>query len=161
MGPRYPAPSPCNPARLLGFFLECRLQHISRMASPVILISDDEPLLVAALAREARRSGLTCLTDTTSEHVLELAREHHPAVIILDLLQHLDGRNLLAQLKQDPHTRDCKVVILSAIENQQMRHQCFQLGAHAYEVKPFSATFMPRIARLAAAASSPPAPPVG
>lgn len=121
------------------------------MAMPTILISDDEPLLVSALAREGRRSGLTCITDTTAENVLALARQHHPAVIILDIFQRLDGRDLLAQLKQDPATRDCKVIILSAIEDQQMRHQCFQLGADAYEVKPFAATFMPRVARLAAA----------
>jgi two-component system response regulator AdeR len=121
------------------------------MSSPVILISDDEPLLVSALVREGRRSGLTCITDTTSNNVLELARQHRPAVIILDLVQRRDGRDLLAQLKQDPETRDCKVVILSGVEDQHMRHQCFQLGADAYEVKPFNATFMPRIARLIAA----------
>jgi CheY-like chemotaxis protein len=128
------------------------------MTAPVILISDDEPLLVSALAREGRRSGLTCITDTTSENVIELARQHRPAVIILDIFQWRDGRDLLVQLKQDPDTRDCKVIILSAIEDQQMRHQCFQLGAHAYEVKPFSATFMPRIARLVADSLQPPLP---
>ncbi|WP_224248838.1 response regulator [Hyalangium gracile] len=120
------------------------------MPEPVVLISDDEPLLVSALAREGRRSGLTCLTDTTADHVLELARKHHPAVIILDIYQRRDGRDLLAQLKQDPETRDSKVVILSAVEDQHMRHQCFELGADAYEVKPFNVTFMPRIARLVA-----------
>jgi two-component system response regulator AdeR len=121
------------------------------MNSPTILISDDEPLLVAALMREGRRSGLDCISDTTSENVLALARQHRPAVIILDIHQPLDGRDLLAQLKQDPLTRDCKVIILSGVEDQHMRHQCFQLGAEGYEVKPFNATFMPRIARLVAA----------
>ena len=120
------------------------------MTTPLVLISDDEPLLVSALAREGRRSGLTCITDTTSEHVLELARQHHPAVIILDINQRRDGRDLLAQLKQDPATRDSKVIILSAVEDQYMRHLCFELGADDYEVKPFDATFMTRVARLVA-----------
>ncbi|MBU8895376.1 response regulator [Corallococcus sp. H22C18031201] len=119
------------------------------MTPPVILISDDEPLIVSALAREARRSGLTCVSDTTSERVLELARQHHPAVIILDINQHQDGRDLLAQLKQDPLTRDCKVIILSGVEDQFTRHVCFELGADDYEVKPFDPTFITRIARLA------------
>jgi two-component system response regulator AdeR len=129
------------------------------MTTPLVLISDDEPLLVSALAREGRRSGLTCITDTTAENVLTLARQHRPAVIILDIYQRHDGRDLLAQLKQDPETRESKVVILSAVEDQHMRHQCFELGAEAYEVKPFNATFMPRIARLVAqcALSLPPA----
>jgi two-component system response regulator AdeR len=128
------------------------------MTQPLILISDDEPLLVSALAREGRRSGLTCITDTTADNVLELARKHHPAVIILDIYQRRDGRDLLTQLKQDPETRDSKVIILSAVEDQHMRHQCFELGADAYEVKPFNATFMPRIARLVAASAQPSPP---
>jgi len=124
------------------------------MPLPTILIADDEPLLVSALEREGRRSGLNCISDTTSENVLALAREHRPAVIILDVHQRLDGRELLFQLKQDPLTRDCTVIMLSAVDDQHMRHQCFQLGAEAYEVKPFTATFMPRIARLVAARAS-------
>jgi CheY-like chemotaxis protein len=119
------------------------------MPSPVVLIADDEPLVVSALAREARRSGLASVADTTSERVLELARKHRPAVIILDLHQNQDGRDLLAQLKQDPDTRECKVIILSGVEDQFTRHVCFELGADAYEVKPFDHTFMTRVARLA------------
>jgi CheY-like chemotaxis protein len=105
--------------------------------------------MVSALAREARLSGLASVADTTSQHVLELARKHRPAVIILDLHQHQDGRDLLAQLKQDPETRDCKVVILSGVEDQYTRHVCFELGAEAYEVKPFTPSFMLRVARMA------------
>jgi two-component system response regulator AdeR len=119
------------------------------MPTPVVLIADDEPLLVSALVREARRSGLASVADTTSEHVLELARKHRPAVIILDIHQNLDGRDLLAQLKQDPETRDCKVIMLSGVEDQYTRHVCFALGADAYELKPFDPTFMVRVARLA------------
>jgi two-component system response regulator AdeR len=119
------------------------------MAPPVVLISDDDALIVSALAREAKRSGLTCISDTTSERVLDLARQHRPAVIILDINQHQDGRDLLAQLKQDPATRECKVIILSGVEDQFTRHVCFELGADDYEVKPFDPTFMTRVARLA------------
>jgi two-component system response regulator AdeR len=119
------------------------------MPSPVVLIADDEPLVVSALAREARRSGLASVADTTSHHVLELARKHRPAVIILDIHQNQDGRDLLALLKKDPETRDCKVIILSGVEDQFTRHVCFELGADGYEVKPFDHTFMSRVARLA------------
>jgi CheY-like chemotaxis protein len=126
--------------------------------SPVVLISDDEPLVVSALAREGKRSGLTCITDTTSERVLELARLHRPAVIILDINQHQDGRDLLARLKQDPETRDCRVIILTGVEDQYTRHVCFELGADDYEVKPVDATFMHRVARLAASTLKPEPP---
>jgi CheY-like chemotaxis protein len=91
------------------------------MTLRTILIAD-EPLLVSAREREGRRSGLHCISDTTSEIVLALAREHRPAVIILDIHQRLDGRELLFQLKQDPLTRDCRVIMLSVVDDQHMRH---------------------------------------
>jgi two-component system, OmpR family, response regulator AdeR len=119
------------------------------MPAPIVLIADDEPLVVSALVREARRTGLSSVVDTTSQHVLELAREHQPAVIILDIHQQEDGRDLLARLKQDPETRGCKVVILSGVEDQYVRHVCFELGAESYELKPVDSTFMNRVARLA------------
>lgn len=117
---------------------------------PVVLISDDEPLLVNALSREARRVGLQAVPDTTSD-VVSIARAVQPDVIILDIHQRIDGRDLLARLKKDPLTARLKVVILSANEDQFMRHLCLELGADDYEVKPFDPTFIRRIARLAAA----------
>jgi CheY-like chemotaxis protein len=116
---------------------------------PVVLISDDEPLLVNALSREARRVGLQAVPDTSSD-VVNIARALQPDVIVLDIHQHVDGRDLLARLKKDPETAHLKVVILSANEDQFMRHLCLQLGAEDYEVKPFDPTFIRRIARLAA-----------
>jgi CheY-like chemotaxis protein len=116
---------------------------------PVVLISDDEPLLVAALSREARRVGMQAVPDTTSD-VVDMARKLQPDIIVLDIHQRIDGRDLLASLKKDPETRDLKVVILSANEDQFMRHLCLQLGAADYEVKPFDPTFIRRVARMAA-----------
>ena len=134
----------------------CFLRSITHCEStmsekPTILIADDEPGVVAALAREARRAGLSYITDTTSQQVLELAVKHQPAVIILDLKQHVDGRDLLAALKRDPRTRDIKVLVLSAIEDQFTRHVCLELGADDYDVKPFDPSFMSKVARLAGA----------
>ncbi len=118
------------------------------MRKPTVLISDDEPLLVAALTREARRLGLQAVPDTTSD-VVDIARRTQPDVIILDVNQRIDGRDLLAALKKDPETAHLKVVMLSANEDQFMRHLCLELGAETYEVKPFDPTFLRRIARLA------------
>ncbi len=115
---------------------------------PTVLISDDEPMLVSALSREARRIGLEAYGDTDSD-VVTLARRLRPDVILLDVHQRIDGRDLLALLKKDPETRHMKVVILSAVEDQFMRHTCLALGADDYEVKPFDPTFLRKIARLA------------
>ncbi len=121
------------------------------MAVPrlTVLISDDEPMLVAALAREARRAGLEPLIDTNSD-VVTLARQHHPDIILLDVHQRIDGRDLLVSLKRDPETSHLKVIILSAVEDQFMRRTCLELGAEDYAVKPFDPAFLNRVARIAA-----------
>jgi len=115
---------------------------------PTILISDDEPMLVTALCREARRVGLEPIGDTTSD-VVKLAKALHPDVILLDVHQRIDGRDLLARLKRDPETCNMKVVILSAVEDQFMRRTCLELGAADYEVKPFDPMFLRKVARMA------------
>jgi DNA-binding response OmpR family regulator len=115
---------------------------------PTVLISDDEPMLVAALTREAKRVGLVTIPDTTSE-VIALAKEVQPDLIILDIHQRVDGRDLLTRLKQDPETKHLPVIILSANEDQFMRDLCLELGADDYEVKPFDPTFIKKVAKLA------------
>jgi two-component system, OmpR family, response regulator AdeR len=118
---------------------------------PVILISDDEPLLANALSRQARRAGMDPVIDTTSD-VVTLARQHHPDVILLDVRQRIDGRDLLLRLKRDPETCHVTVIVLSAIEDQFMRRTCLELGAEDYAVKPFDPAFLNRVARIAARA---------
>ena len=114
-----------------------------------ILIADDEAKIAGALARQARRLGMEPITELMSENVFQLAKQHRPAVVILDVMQRIDGRDLLAQLKKDPETKDIKVIMLSAIEDQYTRHVCFSLGADDYAVKPIDATFMTKVARMA------------
>jgi CheY-like chemotaxis protein len=116
---------------------------------PTILISDDEPRLARALAREARHHGLSFIVDTTCEHVQELARAHQPAVILLDLHQQQDGRDVLAALKRDPRTTELKVVVLSGDDDQFTRRTCLELGAADFETKPPGPIFMRKVARLA------------
>jgi CheY-like chemotaxis protein len=121
---------------------------MSAEKKPLILISDDEPMLVAAVAREARKIGLETVADTSSD-VVALAKKHQPEVILLDVRQRVDGRDLLSHLKKDPETRGLMVVMLSAVEDQFMRRVCLELGAEDYAIKPFDPSFMQKISRLA------------
>lgn len=122
---------------------------ISVASPPTILIADDEPLVISALARLARRMGMHFISDSTSEHVVDMAKQHKPDVIILDVRQNIDGRDLLAKIKADPETSHCKVIMLSAVDDQYTRHTCFELGADDYDVKPFDICFMNKVARMA------------
>lgn len=115
---------------------------------PKVLISDDDPLVVAAFTREARRAGIEVISDTSSDRVMELAKTQKPDLIIMDVHQRVDGRVLLARLKRDLETRDIRVIILSGMEDQLTRLICLNLGAFDYEVKPFDVCFLRKISRI-------------
>src|SRR5262245_9952587 len=117
--------------------------------APTVLIADDEPIFASLLARQMRAVGLSVITDTTSQHVLDLARTHQPDLIILDINQRIDGRDLLARLKKDPATRELRVVVLTAHDDDHLRATCMKLGAHAFAVKPYDFTMIQKIAMMA------------
>jgi signal transduction histidine kinase/ActR/RegA family two-component response regulator len=68
---------------------------------------------------------------------LELAREHDPDLILLDLhLPDLNGEEVLAQLRADERTRDIAVVILSADATRRQLAPLLAAGARDYLTKP-------------------------
>ncbi|MBE2315604.1 response regulator [Solirubrobacter sp. CPCC 204708] len=68
---------------------------------------------------------------------LELAREHLPDLILLDIhLPDLDGDEVLARLKADPATRQIPVVVLSADATKSQTKRLLDAGAAAYLTKP-------------------------
>jgi signal transduction histidine kinase/CheY-like chemotaxis protein len=83
------------------------------------------------------RPGLTLLPAMQGSRGLELARSHHPRVIVLDLhLPDCDGTDVLAQLRADAGTRDIPVVILSADATPARVTHLLAEGAAAYLTKP-------------------------
>ncbi len=68
---------------------------------------------------------------------LELAREHRPHLILLDIhLPDIDGSEVLCRLKSEESTRDIPVVVLSADATQGQIERLLALGAHRYLTKP-------------------------
>ncbi len=68
---------------------------------------------------------------------IELARQHRPNLILLDL--HLgdgSGADVLSQLKQDEQTSEIPVVIVSADATSGQDKRLKSLGAYAYLTKP-------------------------
>jgi signal transduction histidine kinase/CheY-like chemotaxis protein len=69
---------------------------------------------------------------------LDLAREHRPDLILLDLhLPDVSGEDVLRRLGDDPRTRDIPVVVLSADATPREIERLRATGARAYLTKPF------------------------
>jgi signal transduction histidine kinase len=68
---------------------------------------------------------------------LELAAEHQPDLVLLDLhLPDLGGEEVLAKLRQDERTKDIPVVVLSADATDHTPGPLLKAGAQAYLTKP-------------------------
>jgi CheY-like chemotaxis protein len=68
---------------------------------------------------------------------IELARDHRPHLIFLDLhLQDMTGADVLAALRRDAATRSIPVVILTADATRRELEKLQRLGARSYESKP-------------------------
>jgi CheY-like chemotaxis protein len=68
---------------------------------------------------------------------LELAREHRPDIVLLDLqLPDLQGHEVLIRLKAEPATRDTPVVVLSADASPGQMGRLRAAGAAAFLTKP-------------------------
>jgi CheY-like chemotaxis protein len=68
---------------------------------------------------------------------LELAAEHRPDLVLLDLhLPDIGGDEILARLRADERTRDIPVVVLSADATDRAPAPLLEAGAQAYLTKP-------------------------
>ena len=68
---------------------------------------------------------------------LELAREHLPALVLLDLhLPDISGDEVLQRLRDDPVTAKIPVVIVSADATPGQIQRLLNAGALAYLTKP-------------------------
>jgi PAS domain S-box-containing protein len=121
-----------------------RVRRKPPVASPVIacertVLYVEDNLATIGLMEEvfSMRPQIHLLTAMQGGLTLELAREHHPDLIVLDLhLPDIQGNEVLAQLRADPRTAGIPVVMCSADATERRRKQLIAAGAHAYLTKP-------------------------
>jgi signal transduction histidine kinase/CheY-like chemotaxis protein len=85
------------------------------------------------------RPSVTLIPAMLAGVALDLASQHHPDLVLLDLhLPDMPGREVLRRLRADPATRGIPVVILSADATKHHITEFLAAGADAYLTKPIS-----------------------
>ncbi|MDR0431580.1 MAG: hybrid sensor histidine kinase/response regulator [Tannerellaceae bacterium] len=103
-----------------------------------ILIVDDVPTNVMLVQAILKKEGYSLLTVDNGPKALEIAREKHPNIILLDIMMpEMDGYEVLQRLKSNPDTNDIPVIIMSALSDMPSIVKGYQLGATEYVTKPF------------------------
>jgi DNA-binding response OmpR family regulator len=103
-----------------------------------ILVADDDPVILRLLQVNFALEGYQVDTAARGEEALDKAKEHHPDVILLDVMMPgLDGWEVCRRLKEDQATSGIPVIFLSARAQDQDRRRGYELGVAAYVTKPF------------------------
>jgi len=103
----------------------------------VVLIVEDDAHFARLMMATAKEQGFKVIVAESGAEALELAREHLPTAISLDIfLPDMLGWTVLSQLKQDPATRHIPVQIVTLDED---RHHGLARGAFAHVQKPTTA----------------------
>jgi two-component system, OmpR family, response regulator MprA len=104
------------------------------MKEHILLIEDDEAI-VRMLRRGLAYEGYQVETALDGETGLALARDHHPDLVILDLmLPGMDGLEVCQRLRGGSNV---PILMLTAKDTIQDRVQGLDAGADDYLVKPF------------------------
>ena len=106
-----------------------------------LYIDDNQPNVQLMQGILARRPEVRLLTAFQGGLGLELARQHCPDIVLLDLhLPDMNGDEVLRRLRENPGTRDIPVVMVSADATPRQIERLLQLGADDYLSKPFDVT---------------------
>ncbi|MDR1919408.1 MAG: hybrid sensor histidine kinase/response regulator, partial [Tannerellaceae bacterium] len=103
-----------------------------------VLIVDDIPANVMLVQVILKKEGYALLAADSGSKALQLAREHRPNIILLDIMMpDMDGYEVLRHLKSDPDTNHIPVIIMSALNDMPSILKGYKMGATEYVTKPF------------------------
>ena len=109
------------------------------MAGDLILIVENNPRNLKLLRDTLQVKGYQTIEGGTGEEGVQLARERHPALVLMDIqLPGITGIQALGQLRADPTTRAIPVVAVTASAMAQERRKIMAAGFDAFQGKPIS-----------------------
>jgi len=124
-----------------------------------ILIVDDEPKLLSAVAETLSEEGYQVTTAKSGMEALVQLAESLPDLIISDVrMPRMDGYQLVGTLRSNPRTELIPIIFLTAKGRREDRISGFRNGVDAYVTKPFDpeellviiANILNRAARISA-----------
>ena len=102
-----------------------------------LLVVDDNKVNRLLLSRSVEMLGHSATLAENGRVALELLAEEAFDLMLLDIeMPEMDGFEVLAAIKSDPHMRDLPVIVTSSVEGLDNIVRCIELGAEDYLPKP-------------------------
>ena len=100
---------------------------------PTVLVVDDEDDILDLLQYNLQRDGFHTLSARDGLQALQLAHQHLPDLIVLDIMMpHLDGLQTCQRLRQDPRLRHIPILVLTALSGEEDHIRGLDVGADSY-----------------------------
>jgi two-component system cell cycle response regulator DivK len=107
------------------------------MANECVLVVEDNEKNMKLFRDVLQAKGYTALEATSGEEALELAAEHVPDLILMDVhLPGMDGIEALGRIRADARTAEIPVVALTAQAMAGDRERFLESGFDGYISKP-------------------------
>ncbi len=104
-----------------------------------ILIADDDTHVHEMLNVVLSSDEFEIIHAYDGQETVQRVNDEFPDLVVLDIMMpKKDGRDICRDLKTDPKTKDIKILMLSAKDQQFDRIVGLEVGADDYETKPFS-----------------------
>jgi CheY-like chemotaxis protein len=117
-------------------------QHPEGQQEVCILVAEDDKGLMDGLQDLLAVSGYTVLPAQDGEHAITALEEHSETIkmIVSDItMPNMDGRQLLARVRENPQWASIPFVFLTAHAQAGETRNELTAGVCAYVVKPFEA----------------------
>ena len=106
-----------------------------------ILICEDEEIMLTALKFRLRKQGFTVIKAEDGQQAVEKLKSENYDLVIADIMMpHVSGLELIQFIREDLKDKDTPIIIISALEYDDIVLEAFRLGASDFITKPFKPT---------------------
>ncbi len=111
---------------------------LKQIKKPKILVADDEEELVKVLRDRLQFEGFDTLAAFEGVRTIEMAHKYHPDLILLDLRMPAGtGQSVLKNLRARPETENIPIIIITALEGNNLEEDLLRSGANDFIRKPY------------------------
>jgi len=110
-----------------------------------VLVVEDDPVIIDLISLTMEFEGWTVHQAADAFEGLEQARQHHPDVVLSDVMMPgRDGWEVCRLMRQHPALgKRVRIIMVTALDEWDDKRQALQTGADDYVAKPFD---LPKLA---------------
>jgi DNA-binding response OmpR family regulator len=103
-----------------------------------ILVAEDEPMLLKTIELKLRKEGYEVVATSDGRQAMAEIEVSDPDMVITDIMMpYASGLEIISHVRQKIN-RKIPIIILTAMEQEKVVMEAFELGADDYVTKPFS-----------------------